>query len=244
MGHLHRLYSHALGRHVHVWAYGHFGMPVVVFPSASGMASEWDDNGLVHELGPLLAAGRIKLYCTESNVSETWTNFHADAGWRIHRHRQFETYVHETLVPFVHHDCRGIMPVGVAGASLGALYAANLALKSPRLVDWALCLSGRYELRNFTSGFDNADIYFNNPLAYVPGLHDEALSEARRTWLTLVVGQGPHEGRCIPETLTFAGQLADKSIPHELDVWGHDSAHEWPWWRRQVAHHFGRRFGG
>jgi esterase/lipase superfamily enzyme len=236
------LYSPDLDRHVHVHVYGHYGTPVIVFPSASGMASEWDDNGLVHALGPLLGAGRIKLYCTESNVSETWTNGHADMGWRLHRHRQFEAYVHRTLVPFVHHDCQGIMPVCVTGVSVGAMYAVNLALKSPRLVQWALCMSGRYELRGFTGGFDSEDLYFHNPLAYVPGLHDDAVFEARRTAITLVVGQGPHEGRCIGETHALAGWLADKSIPHELDVWGHDSAHEWPWWRRQVAHHFGRRF--
>ena len=38
----------------------------------------------------------------------------------------------------------------------------------------------------------------------------------------------------------MAGLLADRQIPHELDVWGHDSAHDWPWWRRQIAHHLPR----
>ncbi len=27
----------------------------------------------------------------------------------------------------------------------------------------------------------------------------------------------------------------------ELDVWGHDVAHDWPWWRTQLVHHL-RRF--
>lgn len=238
-----RLYSPDLGRHVHVWAYGHYGTPVIVFPTAGGMAHEWDLHGMVHALGPLLAAGRIKLYCTESNVSETWTNLHGDPGWRMWRHQAFEGYIHRTLVPFVHHDCQGIMRVVATGASVGALYAANLALKSPRLVEWALCLSGRYEVRTFLGGYDSGEVHFSNPLAYVPGLHGHAVFEARRTSLTLVVGQGPHEGRCIGETKALAGWLAEKSIPYELDVWGHDTAHEWPWWQRQVVHHFGRRFG-
>ncbi|MEN0066548.1 MAG: alpha/beta hydrolase-fold protein [Myxococcota bacterium] len=237
-----RLYSPELGRHVHVWTYGHFGKPVIVFPTAAGMAHEWDHHGMIHTLGPLLAAGKIKLYCTESNVAETWTNRHADAGWRVWRHQAFEAYVHKQLVPFIHHDCNGIMRVVATGASLGAFYAANLALKSPRLVEWALCLSGRYEARTFTSGYDSPDLYFSNPLAYVPGLHDQDLFEVRRTALTLVCGQGAFEGSCIDETQALAGWLADKSIPHELDLWGQDVSHEWPWWQRQVAHHFGRRF--
>ena len=38
----------------------------------------------------------------------------------------------------------------------------------------------------------------------------------------------------------MAQRLAEKGIPYELDVWGHDSAHDWPWWRKQIAHHLPR----
>jgi esterase/lipase superfamily enzyme len=41
-------------------------------------------------------------------------------------------------------------------------------------------------------------------------------------------------------TRKLAGLLAEKDIPHELDVWGHDVAHDWPWWRRQLTHHLSR----
>ena len=34
--------------------------------------------------------------------------------------------------------------------------------------------------------------------------------------------------------------LAEKGISHELDVWGHDVSHDWPWWRKQIAHHLPR----
>jgi len=38
----------------------------------------------------------------------------------------------------------------------------------------------------------------------------------------------------------MAGLLGGKGIRHELDLWGHDVAHDWPWWRRQFAHHLPR----
>ena len=38
----------------------------------------------------------------------------------------------------------------------------------------------------------------------------------------------------------MAGLLAEKGIPHELDLWGHDVPHDWPSWRRQLAHHLPR----
>ena len=46
--------------------------------------------------------------------------------------------------------------------------------------------------------------------------------------------------RSYPSTLAFADVLREKGIPHQLDVWGYDSAHDWPWWQRQLAHHLPR----
>jgi esterase/lipase superfamily enzyme len=148
----------------------------------------------------------------------------------------------EELLPWIHADCRtpGI-PVGVSGCSLGAYYAANFALKHPSAFPWALCMSGRYEMRHFTEGFSNGDVYFNNPLAYVPNLEGPALEHVRRhAHLTLVCGQGAWEEGCIEETHALADVLAAKGISHWRDIWGRDVAHQWPWWKRQARYHLGQ----
>jgi esterase/lipase superfamily enzyme len=57
------------------------------------------------------------------------------------------------------------------------------------------------------------------------------------------VGQGPFETsptKSLPSTQHFANLLREKGIRVDLDVWGYDSAHDWPWWRRQIAHHLPR----
>lgn len=241
-----QLDSPALGRRVHLWVYGHFGQPIVVFPSAAGFAHEWEAQGMVASLAPLLDGGRIKLYCPESNVGEAWTRRDADPGWRIQRHLAYEQFVLETLVPAVRADCRSeTLSLATAGCSFGGFYAANFALKQPETFRWALCMSGRYEMTHFTGGYSSPDVYFNNPLAYVRGLEGAALERVRaNTSLSLVCGRGPWEEGCIEETLALADLLADKGIPHERDIWGHDSAHQWDWWMRQAWHHLGRRFGG
>ncbi len=237
--------SPAMGRDMHLWAYGQFGAPVIVFPTAAGFAHEWDRQGMIDVLAPLVNAGRIKLYCPESNVSEAWTRKEADPRWRIQRHLAYEQFVLETLVPFVREDCRSSsIRIAVTGASLGGMYAANMALKHPETFWWALCMSGRYEVRNFTNGFDSHDVYYNNPLAFVPNLSGPALDRARQTHVTLVCGRGKWEEGCIEETIALAEVLRHKGIPHERDLWGHDVSHDWVWWRRQAAYHMGRRFGG
>ena len=52
-----RIPSAALGRDVHMWRYGWWGAPVMVFPSAAGFAHEWQKEGMIDTLAPLLQAG-------------------------------------------------------------------------------------------------------------------------------------------------------------------------------------------
>lgn len=234
--------SPAMGRDVHLWTYGHFGAPVIVFPTAAGFAHEWHSQGMIEALAPLLGSGRIKLYCPESNVSQAWTG-KENPAWRIAQHALYEQFVLETLVPFVRKDCASTrIPIGVTGASLGGMYAATFALKHPETFDYALCMSGRYEVRNFTNGYDSPDVYYNNPLAFAPHLDGDALDRVRRTHLTLVCGRGKWEEGCIEETIALAAVLREQQIPHERDLWGADVSHDWPWWRRQAAFHLNRKY--
>jgi esterase/lipase superfamily enzyme len=237
--------SKAMGRRVHLWRYGHFGAPLLVFPSAAGMAHEWEAHGMVEALGELIEGGRLKLYCTESNVAEAWTRKERDPAWRIERHKAYERYVVEELVPFIREDCgTPDIRVAVSGTSLGALYSANFALKFPELFHYALCLSGRYDVRWLTDGYYSDDVYFNDPLAYVPRLDGDPLERVReRTHLVLVCGQGKWEDGNIESTQQFAGALAAKGISHEEDLWGHDVSHQWPWWQRQARYHLAKTFG-
>lgn len=239
-----QLPSRHLGRKVHLWTHGWWGRPVLVFPTASGMAHEWQISGAIDALQPLVDAGRIKLYCPESNVSEVWTEGDAPPQHRIARHMAYERFVTEELVPWIRQDCESPdIRLATVGASMGAFYAANTTLKHPELFEWALCISGRYRTERFMEGYDDLDVYYNHPLAYVPNMHGEHLDRVQRnTSLTLVVGTGPFEGGCIDETLAMADALRDRAIPHERDVWGRDAAHHWSWWKRQILYHFERKF--
>ena len=241
-GQYQRIPSPAMGRDVHLWTFGWWGAPVLVFPTAGGMAHEWKHNGVIEALAPLLRAGRFKLYCPESNVSQTWMHPDATAEERIERHNRYERFILDTMVPFIREDCN--LPrarILTAGCSMGAMYASTFALKHPEVFHQALCLSGRYRLSTFTEDAPHLDLYYNDPLAFVPNLHGVELERVRRlTRLTLVVGLGPWEGGCIPETVEFARALAEKEIPVHRDIWGPQVAHSWSWWGVQAAHHLDR----
>jgi len=149
-------------------------------------------------------------------------------------------------VPWIREDCRTPdIPLAVAGASLGAFYAVDVALKHPGTFRWALAMSGRYEMTHFTDGYSDTEVYFNDPLAYVANLDGDPLERIRRgTHLVLVCGRGAYEEGCIEETQALADLCVAKDIPHERDIWGRDVSHAWIWWQRQAHHHLGRKFGG
>ncbi len=233
--------SKAMGRPMHVWRYGHYGPPVLVFPSAAGMAHEWEANGMIDTLADWLNGGRIKLYCTESNVSESWTRRTDPAQWRIKRHQAYEQYITQELVPRIRADCHTPdILIAVTGTSMGAFYSANFALKFPHMFHYGLCMSGRYDATSFTEGYSNEDIYFNNPMAFTPNMHGEQLAQVQaNVHLTLVCGQGRWEDGNIEQTQRMADILKSKSINHQRDLWGHDVDHNWTWWRRQARQHLG-----
>lgn len=194
---------------------------------------------MIDALADWLEAGKLKLYTVESNVSEAWTNKGNPPDWRIKRHLLYEQFVMEELVPYVRNDCQQPdIPIALTGTSLGAFYSANFALKHPQIFQYALCMSGRYDSTWMTDGFTNTDVYFNNPMAYLPGMQGEILNRARQyTFLDVVCGQGKWEDGNIEDAQRLAQLLQLKGIPHRLDLWGHDVAHQWPWWRRQARLH-------
>ncbi len=234
-----------MGRRMHVWCFGSWGMPLLVFPSAAGFAHEWDAQGMIETLAPLIHAGKLKVYCPESNIPRAWTS-KGDPREMVAQHQLYEAFIMEVLVPWIRRDCLSEkIPLATTGCSLGGYYAAVFALKYPETFTYALCMSGRYKLTEFTGGFSNTDIYLNDPIAFVPNLQGPYLERvSRHTHLSLVCGQGAYEEGCIEETILLGKILKAKGIPHTLDIWGQESRHDWTWWKRQALRHLTQTFAG
>ncbi|HEX3805244.1 MAG TPA: hypothetical protein VHV52_00535, partial [Gaiellaceae bacterium] len=102
-----------------VLAYGHYGRPVVVFPSENGEVHDWEAQGMIDVLSDLLDAGRLKLYCIPSFDRASWTRGDLPLEERAQRHGHYEWWVLTRLVPFVQADSH-TPEVIVTGASFGA----------------------------------------------------------------------------------------------------------------------------
>ncbi len=227
-----------------VIGFGHYGRPVLLFPTEQGRAGDLVDNGLVGAVSGLVDAGRAKVYCVDSADAATWSAAHLPLEERARRHGGYEEWIVDRVVPYIRDDCAGAGEIIAAGPSLGAFHAVNVALRRADLFPLAICLSGNFDPAAWRGWGERGDaLYFNSPLAYVPNLHGDHLEWLRsRLSVLLVCGQGQWEDTtgALESTRHLAGLLADKGIRHELDLWGHDVPHDWPSWRAQLAHHLPR----
>lgn len=227
-----------------VVVHGHWGRPVIVFPSEGGRAWDFENNGMVGAVADLVDAGRCKLYCVDSADGFSWSDRTIDIEERARRHGAYHHWLVDRLLPLVADDTDGAEPLAL-GCSMGAYHAVHLTLQRPDLVPMAIGFSGSYDVESWRAwGAAGNATYFTNPMAYVANLHGDHLDWLRqRASLLLVVGQGAWEvdpTGSLPSTRRFAQVLADKDLRHELDVWGYESAHDWPWWQKQLAHHLPR----
>ena len=224
-------------------AYGHWGRPLLVFPSEQGHRWDYESNGMVDAIGGLVEAGRVKVYCVDSFDAWSWADRGLELEERARRHGVYEDWIVNAVAPWIRDDCGGEAEIVLTGSSFGAYHAANFALKRADLFPLAICLSGVYDVSGLGWGERGEATYFNNPADYVRNLHGDHLEWLRsRASLLLVCGQGQWEDTtgALESTRSFAGLLAEKGIPHELDLWGHDVPHDWPSWRAQIAHHLPR----
>ena len=241
-----RLWADAVGADGDVVAYGDWGRPVLVFPSQDGRAWDFEDHGMVGAVAGLVDAGRVKLYCVDSFDGGSWQASWLSLEERARRHVAYEHWLVDRVVPFVHDDCGGFQEIVTTGCSLGAYHAVNLAFRRADLFPVAIGMSGAYDITVVGRGAPSErgdTVYFNNPMEYVPNLHGDHLDWLRsRLTLVLVAGQGAWEDStgALDSTRRFAGLVGAKGIRHDLDVWGWDSPHDWPAWRRQIAKHLPR----
>src|SRR5262245_19892333 len=181
------------GRWMGLRVYGHYGAPVLAFPTSGGDEGEYERQGMIEALGHQLEAGRVKFFCVDSLNRESWYNKEAHPRHRSWMQAMYDAYVADEVVPFIHDHCRTPgMAITTTGASFGAYHAANSLLKHPHVFRRCLALSGVYDIRGFMDGDYDDNCYFNNPADYVASLQDPwYLGQLAQDDIRLVTGHGP-----------------------------------------------------
>lgn len=230
-------HSPILGQHMPIVSYGHWGHPLLLFPTAAADFLENERFGLVGAAEEALDAGRVRVFSINSINNQAWMDRSLPVPEQARRQALYARYVEEEVVPFIRHVCQtDDIRVATSGASFGAFHAANTLFRRPDLFDATIAMSGFYDLGpDYLHGYSDDNCYFNNPAWYLPSLEGHNLHLLQTACkIQILTGQGayeaPHASRQLSET------LSRKGIPHSLDLWGHDVAHDWPWWRKMLPY--------
>lgn len=227
--------SEHLGRPLEMLVYGDKGKPLVVFPSQQGRFFDYENFGMIDCIAKFIEDGKIHVYCIDGIDHETWFS-DADPAFRLKRAREYDLCITQSLVPHIHEDGHEGAGIMLHGCSFGAFHTANEYLKNPKYFDSAIAISGCYNVEFTMPDFSNQDLYFNNPIMYVPGLEgNDFAKKFKENLLILCSGQGAWE-EWIGEAEDIARGLKKADIPVILDLWGHDVNHDWPWWKKMIVY--------
>ncbi len=230
-------YSYNLGRDMEYKVYGDGGRPIIVFPAQDGRFYDYENFGMVDALAHYIESGAIQLFCVDSIDAETWSA-HGDESARIERHEAWVSYIKDELLKRVYEfNAFGGKPY-LTGCSMGATHALDFYLRFPSSFAGCIALSGVYHASYFFPGYQDTRIYYNSPTDFLPHMsYDHPfVDEYRQGDIIICVGQGPWEDESLIDTAIVQQQLDRLSVPVWVDYWGHDVAHDWPWWRKQIVY--------
>ena len=222
-----------------VAVFGHWGPPLLAFPTSHGDEWELERNGMLAAIADYVDGGRVKVFCVGSNNHDSFYNKQAHPFHRSWRQRMFDEYIHQEVVPFIYAHCQSPgIAITTFGASMGAFHAVNTLFRYPHEVKRCYGFSGVYDMRRFMDGLYDDNFYFHNPIDYVANLTDGwNLDQLASCEIRLVTGSGPFEES--RHTYAFSGVLARRGIRHHVDDWGPKGGHDWPYWREMIRAYVG-----
>lgn len=225
-------YSSTLSSDIELLIFGQEGHPVLLFPTSQGRYYENKDFKLIEVVQDYIDAGKVKIFCPDSIDSLSWYNKAVHPSERAKNHLRYDRFLLEDLSTMARHDT-GHDKVIMAGCSFGGYHAANFAFRHPWLVSHIFSMSGVFDITAQIDGFYNDDIYFNNPVDFLPNDSNPEL------WQIKIALGTTDRDICRAENERLSGILNAKGINHWLDV-RQNADHDWPVWREMFRDYIGQ----
>ncbi len=217
--------SPTLGREMEMLVFGKEGTPVLIFPTEHGRFFEWEDQGVMETVREQIDLGYNQFFCVDSIDGESFLNKDVDPYTRVNRENQYQIYIKDEVIPLIH-DLNSNPYLISAGTGLGAYHALTFGLKYPELIHKVLALSGYYDINVHLDGFKDENSYFNNPIEFIPNLHDEAILKKLAAIDIRLLSYLNDPNR--EATAKMSETLWLKFIDHEYYVWEEETNHSWP----------------
>src|SRR4029453_14672873 len=155
-------------------AYGHAGVPLLMFPTAAADFLEYERFYLVDAIKPYFKPGLWGAYSINSVNRYSLLNEQMPAPMKAELLTRYDRYITDEVLPLIRNDCGNSdsRPI-TTGASLGAFLSVNAYFKHPDLFRGVIAMSGSYDIRSYLKGYYDDNVYFNNPVDYLSNLNDD-----------------------------------------------------------------------
>jgi len=233
-------YSHRVGRNMGVLRYGHWGPPMIYFPTCGGSHGEFDYYRLQDDLWWFIENGKIQIFCVDSTNNSTWYNPWLHPADRVRGYLAYEGYMLEEVIPLVR-NLSGNDHIGCTGFSLGGFTSFNMACKYPHIFKFALSCGGVFDTSDFLEGYHDMNVYFNNPVEYLSNLGDNYYHHMYRTNTRLVL-MGGADDKFVDSTYQMHDILSRRGIPHHYEIWPGPCDHHEYWWKKQFPYILGKYY--
>jgi esterase/lipase superfamily enzyme len=207
-------------------------VPVLLFPTAGGDFEEVERFQLVHAVGPLIEAGRIKVFSVDGVAARAWLSGTLSPAECLRAQSAYDTYLDQEVIPLIRRDVQSdAVEIIVAGAAIGARAAVSCLYRRPDIFRLALAMSGIFDLSRFLKSDSSPEPRAHSPLHDPPTLEGIRAMSSRR-FIHVATGEGDYETP--DDSRRLANELAARAIPHRLDLWGRDFAHRWGTWHQML----------
>ncbi len=222
-------YSPKLGKDMEMLVFGDRGYPLVIFPSTMGRYHESKDFKLIESVRWFVEQGLVQIYCPDSIDKLSWYNRSVHPSVKVYNHTCYDQMVQHEIVEKIRWNT-GVGKVAVAGASFGGFHATNFAFRHPELVSHLFNMSAAFDIKSFMDGHYDENVYFNNPVDYLPGLNHPELYNMK-----IILGTSEWD-ICKEPNFNMSNILRSKGVDHWLDLRGWKK-HDWPLWREMFPHY-------
>lgn len=222
-------YSQNLDKEIEMSIFGEGGYPVIIFPTTMGRFYEAKDFKLIESARWFVEQGIVQLYCPDSINDLSWYDKSIHPAQKVKNHTWYDKAMLEELVEKI----RWNTPAGkvaVAGCSFGGYHAANFAFRHPEVVSHMISMSGAFSITSFMDGHYDDNVYFNNPVDFLPNSNNPALWDMK-----IILGTSEWD-ICRKSNEELSGILKQKGIEHWYDQRGWQE-HDWPLWREMFPHY-------
>ncbi|HEY2582903.1 MAG TPA: alpha/beta fold hydrolase, partial [Mucilaginibacter sp.] len=187
------------------------------------------DFGLIDSARWFIDEGLVKIYCPDTIDAISWYDKNIPPADRARNYAWYDKMLVDELAPWAMYET-GVNKIVAAGCSFGGYHAANFAFKHPEKVAHLFTMGGAFDIKMFTDGYYDDNVFYNNPVDFLPGSNQPELWQ-----MNIILGTSEHD-MCKDYNIQMSNILKQKNINHWLDIRPFAN-HDWPIWKEMFPHY-------